>query len=391
MPASESTLINKLKRLVFSKNTPLHVAIGSKTSKNRLKIVEALLNHEGIEVNAKNKEGDTPLHVAARKGQTEVVMALLNHTGIEVNATNEKGDTPLHVALWHKFREIILALLNHKGIDVNQTTSDEYTPLHLAARRGNLEVVKALLNHEGIKVNSKTSDEYTPLHLAAFNGYTEVVNALLDRGADVNSKTKGGNTPLHDAVHGGVDVVKALLARGADAELKDSTFKETPLELAVRHNSSDVIPLLTKWLVKSQFVQKGFVFGTEKGEEDTIVLLSATTNKKVNQAKNLFTENKEMCPICSEVWTECTPGISLCLQNKCLTVFCEQCKNKWEKGSVLTCVICRKGNAGWMPVKRDPAAPSEGGTRRRRRSLRRSLRRPPFRRSLRRPPFRRPG
>lgn len=51
----------------------------------------------GVEVNARNIRGDTPLHTAARNGRLKTVEVLMSAPGIEVNATNIFGYTPLHV------------------------------------------------------------------------------------------------------------------------------------------------------------------------------------------------------------------------------------------------------------------------------------------------------
>jgi ankyrin repeat protein len=48
------------------------------------------------------------------------------------------------------------------------------------------------------------------------------VGLLIDAGADVNTRGKNGNTPLHDAVSfGNLDMVKYLVSRGADVNAKN--------------------------------------------------------------------------------------------------------------------------------------------------------------------------
>jgi len=49
-------------------------------------------------VNAKNKVGQTPLHLALVKGHNKEVSALLIAKGADVNAKDENGGTPLNIA-----------------------------------------------------------------------------------------------------------------------------------------------------------------------------------------------------------------------------------------------------------------------------------------------------
>ncbi|XP_024996280.1 phytochrome-interacting ankyrin-repeat protein 1-like [Cynara cardunculus var. scolymus] len=79
-----------------------------------------------------------------------------------------------------------------------------WTMLHVGARRGDLKEVKRLLN-EGMDANVAASGPkshgVTPLHLAAKGGHVKVMDELLERGANIDARTKGacGWTPLHTA------------------------------------------------------------------------------------------------------------------------------------------------------------------------------------------------
>jgi|ETN07SMinimDraft_1059922.scaffolds.fasta_scaffold27627_4 ankyrin repeat protein len=71
----------------------------------------------GADVNAKDKDGFTPLHLAANKGHKEIVKLLIAE-GADVNAKDDGGRTPLHgTAYWG--RKEIVELLIAKGADVN--------------------------------------------------------------------------------------------------------------------------------------------------------------------------------------------------------------------------------------------------------------------------------
>ena len=80
---------------------------------------------------------------------------------------------------------------------------DKYgnTPLHDAARYGHVDVATLLLDR-GADVESKTRYiGYTAFHYAAWRGHTDVATLLLDRGADIESKTNTGKTPFQLAKH----------------------------------------------------------------------------------------------------------------------------------------------------------------------------------------------
>ncbi len=62
--------------------------------------IEAVIQHlaAGTDVNAKNYDGDTPLHIAARRGYKEIA-ELLIAKGANVNAKGKNGDRPLDWAV----------------------------------------------------------------------------------------------------------------------------------------------------------------------------------------------------------------------------------------------------------------------------------------------------
>ena len=74
--------------------TPLHKAVKYPETLGFL-----LLNENGQSfLNCANKDGDTVLHLASRKGMRESVEKLLNQQELDTEVTNLKGLTALHVA-----------------------------------------------------------------------------------------------------------------------------------------------------------------------------------------------------------------------------------------------------------------------------------------------------
>src|ERR1019366_4309153 len=94
-------------------NTPLHCAAAFDLHKD---VAELLLAHKA-EINAKNKEGETSLHLAALAGRKDVSQLLLE-SGADVNAKSKDDLTPLHLAATKGQTEVIMLLLA-KQADIN--------------------------------------------------------------------------------------------------------------------------------------------------------------------------------------------------------------------------------------------------------------------------------
>ena len=194
---------------VLGEVVPLHTA-----ARYGHKEIAELLIAKGAEVNAKDDEGETPLDLAWLTRQTETADLLRKHggkygtiytavgggdieavkeflaAGVDVNAKDEVGWTPLHIAAIRGNKEIA-ELLIAEGADVNVKGGGSVTPLHLATTKG----IAELLIDKGADVNASSGVE-TPLHEAALFGHKEIVELLITAGADVNAKKDNGKTPL---------------------------------------------------------------------------------------------------------------------------------------------------------------------------------------------------
>ena len=163
-----------------------------------------------VDINAKDKDGNTPLHTAAKAGNTAKVWALIANKA-DINARDTRwisgGWTPLHWAAFCGHAAIVTLLIE---ADINAKDNLDKTPLHWAAQHGHIDVVRLLIANNA-DINAKNDSGYTPLHWAAWNGYIDVVRLLLDKGAYVNARNREGFTPLHRAARNGHKDVAALL------------------------------------------------------------------------------------------------------------------------------------------------------------------------------------
>ncbi|QHV14412.1 hypothetical protein C5O10_08730 [Akkermansia muciniphila] len=97
----------------------------------------------------------------------------------------------------------------------------------------------------GADVNAKTKDGETALMLAVDEGHTSCVKTLLEVGSDVNAENKNGWTALMAAVaKSNVDCVKVLLEAGADVNAKDKDEVTILMRAALKGHTNCVKTLL---------------------------------------------------------------------------------------------------------------------------------------------------
>jgi Ankyrin repeats (3 copies) len=191
------------------------------------------------DVGARDKDGNTALHLAAKVGIDELVGWLLE-AGSDVNAQNGFGCTPLHFAGEGENGGVIERLL-HSGADINSRDHDDSTPLNNAAFSGNREVVAKLLAGKP-DIDARDSSGHSALHSAAIRGKDErsegvleaLLEAFLNAGAGVNAPTKysffrehEGYMAVHPAVFSGcLKTVYVLVMRGADLSATTPSGKD---------------------------------------------------------------------------------------------------------------------------------------------------------------------
>ena len=134
----------------------------------------------------------------------ELVLRLLIEWGADVNARSKNDDTPLYLAA----RTGLLShvrLLIQQGAELNVHTERRGSALTGAARAGHRDVVQLLLDAGSDVNNCGMSD--TALMYAAMEGYEKVVQLLLERGADPDIQESAGMTALHNAAYRGHEKV----------------------------------------------------------------------------------------------------------------------------------------------------------------------------------------
>jgi len=178
--------------------------------------------------------GLTAVHAAAAEGHCQVLTMLLRLQA-SVDATCAQGKTPLLHAGENGHGEAC-ALLIKANADATSRTPDGESLLHVVARFGDADLIAQVVSWRA-DLLAQDRDGWTPLHEAAHWG-AAAVEALCVANANVQVKSKDGETPLHVAVEGYEQTgsCEVLLRFQADVRAAD-VDGESPLHVAVRRNS----------------------------------------------------------------------------------------------------------------------------------------------------------
>lgn len=219
---------------------------------------------QGVDVNAVDKQGDSPLHHAATQNRIEV-MKYLVYQGANIDAANAAGSTPLLCAAEYDHFEMLMELIS-LGADVNCGCEVGFTPLHWVIVSSNVDMVKHLVEH-GARVNVVSNHGLTPLSMAVLTKQAGLCQYLLDCGGwddttinlsfrncrnldifqsllshlvDINVVDQVGRTPLHYAMRECfLESVELCVERGGRVDVVDKDGL-TPLHLFIGNKDDPV-------------------------------------------------------------------------------------------------------------------------------------------------------
>lgn len=134
------------------------------TERGETSIVRLLLS-AGVSPNTRDKEGWTPLMLAARDNRQDILQTLLD-SGAQPDVRNHQGSTALMMAAMHDHAAVVAVLIKD-GASVDSQTNQGWTALTYAAWKGHQDIVTMLLRH-GADTYKKDKDGWTPLMYASW-------------------------------------------------------------------------------------------------------------------------------------------------------------------------------------------------------------------------------
>lgn len=210
-----------------------------------------VLLKNGSNVNVRNSEGRTALHIAVIAGNTDMLKLILSRNP-DVNAQDDTiGTTPLALAVSRKYTDGVRLILSHKPSLEKGTLT---MPLPFIAMDSDDPEILTLLCDAGMSLsaiidNYESANNVTCLMYAIVTGRNESVKFLLSHNADVNIPDSNGDPAIIWALfYDKTDIAKIMIDSGKKINYRTtgSGAPKGALDLAERKGFDDIANLIIK-------------------------------------------------------------------------------------------------------------------------------------------------
>ncbi|XP_047336140.1 protein ACCELERATED CELL DEATH 6-like [Impatiens glandulifera] len=232
------------------KNTALHIAV----MEGHKSIAQVLTEANQGAVICVNKEGKTPLYMAAEVGWVELVKQMMKkkpHSEIDTICDGMDGKPIVHAAILGRNKEILDMILEEKRSLIHSMDEEGRSPLSHAASIGYIEGVCYLLDNFPWLTYQSDETGSCPIHMAARYGHVKIIQEILRRFPDSREiLNQQQQNILHVAAKNGRNDIVEFVTRTRELGLgdlineKDESGK-TPLHLATEYWQPRVVNTLT--------------------------------------------------------------------------------------------------------------------------------------------------
>jgi ankyrin repeat protein len=186
---------------------------------------------ENVDINTKYKTDDCPIIFKAVEYNDTIAVNKILKKGANLNLRCGKYSFNLLLFAVKEDNPEMLSFLLKKGLNANSKTNKNESALHLAVDTRNEKIINILID-AGAKLEYQGKyPSKTPLGYAVWKDEEIATKTLINRGANVNSTNKYGETPLIIAIeHQNLTIIKLLVENGANT--KKAYKGKTPLRYA---------------------------------------------------------------------------------------------------------------------------------------------------------------
>ncbi len=260
----------------YDSSALLAVAEGAHKVTNGVQPYLYLIGELKLDPKITNVQGETLLHIVARKPKQEEVINYLLSSGADASRKDKNGNTAFMLVCGGKSLSIVKQLFPYCR-DINAKNANGETALLNAVKTGSTEIVNfllqkgaslrttdakgnslafvlvdsfrvpkkgrqadkdflpklLLLQEKGLNFAQPFRDGSTVYHIAAAKNNLDFIRSLSPIKADINAKNNDGLTALHKAALVAKDdqILKYLISLGADKKIK-TDLDETAYDIA---------------------------------------------------------------------------------------------------------------------------------------------------------------
>jgi ankyrin repeat protein len=225
----------------------LFTLIRENKSKEFLEYIASIESDE-LDVNIRDDQNNYLIQFAIIMNNPEILKTLIKF-GSKLDFLDTDGLSILYHPIRYNYPAIFDILLDENANNIGVSLIDirdnyAMVPLHYAIRYRNIYALNKLLENNA-DANYKNKDQYNALHLAVVKRDIEMVKIIVKYIKNINAKTNGGDTALHQACNFQLkEIARILIENKADVNAMEFEHDFTPIFYTVALDNIDMTRLL---------------------------------------------------------------------------------------------------------------------------------------------------